>query len=43
MLKNDQKNMNETFVTNTTDSSIYGAAMSPGRKNKFKNIKSNYA
>jgi hypothetical protein len=43
MLKNDQKNMNDTFVTNTTESSNYGAAMRTGRQNKFKNVRSNYA
>ena len=43
MLKKDQKNMNDTFVTDTTESSNYGAAMIPGRQNKFKNVKSNYA
>ena len=35
--------MNDTFITNTTESSNFGGTMSPGRNNKYKNIKSNYA
>ena len=43
MIKNDKKKMNETFITNTTESSYYGVSMSPQKQDKYKNVTSKYA